>query len=146
MKTERTQVHFLSDVFAAVASSDLKVPIISPAHSSMSESQNFPVKPEVQLQIKVFMPSMHEALFWQGLITQSSMSTSQRCPVNPDVQLQVKLLNRSIQVPLLRQGEERHSFVSVSHLQDIRTNNMRIDIIWEDDERGRTTVLSNISH
>ena len=111
----------------------------------MSESQNFPVKPEVQLQIKVFMPSMHVALFWQGLITQSSMSTSQRCPVNPDVQLQVKLLNRSIQVPLLRQGEERHSFVSVSHLQDIRTNNMRIDIIWEHDGRGRTTVLSNIS-
>ena len=74
------------------------------------------------------------------------MSTSQRCPVNPDVQLQVKLLNRSIQVPLLRQGEERHSFVSVSHLQDIRTNNMRIDIIWEHDGRGRTIVLSNISH
>ena len=27
MKTERTQIHFLYNVFAAVASSDLKVPI-----------------------------------------------------------------------------------------------------------------------
>ena len=29
MKTERTQIHFLSDVLVAVASLDLKVPIIS---------------------------------------------------------------------------------------------------------------------
>ena len=29
MKFERTQIHFLSDVFVAVASLDLKVPIIS---------------------------------------------------------------------------------------------------------------------
>ena len=28
MKTERTQIHFLSDVLVAVASLDLKVPII----------------------------------------------------------------------------------------------------------------------
>ena len=31
MKTERTQIHFLSDVLVAVVSLDLKVPSVNPA-------------------------------------------------------------------------------------------------------------------
>ena len=36
MKTERTQIHFLSDVFVAAASLDLKVPILAEKRDSRS--------------------------------------------------------------------------------------------------------------
>ena len=82
MKTERTQVHFLSEVFAAVASSDLKVHIISPTHSSMSESQNFPVKPEVQLHVNESIPLIHVPLLQLlGFESHLLMSESQFLPV-----------------------------------------------------------------
>ena len=35
IKTERTQIHFLSDVLVAVASLDLKVPILLHQHSKL---------------------------------------------------------------------------------------------------------------
>ena len=37
IKTERTQIHFLSDVLVAVASLDLKVPILVRAHNGLKE-------------------------------------------------------------------------------------------------------------
>ena len=37
IKTERTQIHFLSDVFVAVASLDLKLPVVS---SSLKNNLN----------------------------------------------------------------------------------------------------------
>ena len=113
MKTERTQVHFLSDVFAAVASQDLKVAIISPTHSSMSESQNFPVKPEVQLHVNESIPSMHVPLL-QLCDGQSSILCSQCVPLNPSTQEQLQPSIPSTHVPLFLQGFESHSLISKS--------------------------------
>jgi len=42
IKTERTQIHFLSDVLVAVASLDLKVPTISHKRPRYPKHQNFP--------------------------------------------------------------------------------------------------------
>jgi len=50
------------------------------SHSLIFVSQNLPVNPGWQLQVKLLMPSTQVALFWQELLAHSSMFTSQFTP------------------------------------------------------------------
>ena len=59
MKTERTQIHFLSDVLVAVASLVLKVPIVSGDLGAM-----YPVYTPLCLNVQVFHARKNTSLYF----------------------------------------------------------------------------------
>jgi hypothetical protein len=50
-------------------------------------SQNLPVNPGRQLQVKLLMPSTQVALFWHSLLAHSSMLISQFTPETNNIEL-----------------------------------------------------------